>query len=206
MNTETLILAQLNLECIRLNNQGYLAQFQCDNPDTVSRLYIFHDGKKYYRYLQENVPSVLRQHLKLLRKNVLFEDIEQIQQTLGEHKPCQSIFRGRTYSFSEDNLNRPFDDKDIDYHSSNCEIVINREVVASCTSVREDERAAEAWVHTNEAFRGQGFGKRVTLAWARQVAQKGKIAFYTHSVDNIASQKLVEKLPFVWRYDLVSYD
>lgn len=206
MNTEQLILAQLKLECIRLNNQGYLSQFQCDNPDPIDRLYIFHDSQTYYRYLREDLPPILRQHLKLLRETVIFDDVEQIQQTLAEHQPCENVFRGRTYIFPEDCLDLPFDDHKILYNGSNCEIAIGSEIVASCTSVREDATAAEAWVHTHGAFRGHGFGSRVTLAWARQMTEKGKIAFYSHSVENIASRKLIEKLPFVWCYDSVAYN
>jgi RimJ/RimL family protein N-acetyltransferase len=206
MNIESLIHTQLQLECIHLNNNGYLTQFQCDNPDPIARLYIYRAARKYYRFIQDNIPPVLRQHLKLLKDKVVFDEIEQIQQTLGEHHACETIFRGKTYILPQDALNLPYEDSNIVYGgSSGCEIVVNGKIVASCTSVREDGTAAEAWVHTHEAYRGQGYGKQVTLAWARRVTQNGKIAFYSHSVDNIASQKLVEKLPFIWCYDLVAY-
>lgn len=205
MNTEYLINIQLNLACVRRNARGYLVQFQCDNPDPAARLYIYHDAQDYYRFIRDDVPSVLREHLKLLRETTVFNEIAQIQQTLGEHKPCNTIFRGKTYIFPKEALNLAYDDSEIVYDGSTCQIIQNNEIVAFCASVREDGAAAEAWVYTHDAHRGKNYGQIVALAWARRVAQKGKIPFYTHSIDNLSSQKLVEKLPFIWRYDLVAY-
>jgi GNAT superfamily N-acetyltransferase len=206
MDSQALILLQLELECIRINQNGYLESFQCDNPDDVARLYIYRDTASYYRYLRQDLDPVLRQHLKLIREERLFQEHEMVQRTLSEEKPCETIFHGRTYRFPEEALALPYLDNEILYgEGSVCAIEVAGQRVASCSSVRENGRAAEAWVLTDELYRGKGYGRRVTLAWARHIAEKGKVPFYSHSISNIGSQRLAESLPFVWAYDLIAY-
>jgi RimJ/RimL family protein N-acetyltransferase len=206
MDTQSLIFLQLELECIRLNKNGYLAAFQCDHPDEIGRLYLYRDAERYYRFLSQELDATIRQHLKLLREEMLFAEHEKVKRILSEENPSNSIFCGRSYIFPEEALSETYEDTAISFgESSLCAIKIDGQVVASCSSVRENGKAAEAWVHTEEAFRGKAYGQRVVLAWARRITEKGKIAFYSHSIHNISSQRLVEKLPFVWVYDLVSY-
>lgn len=206
MDTQALILLQLELECIRVNTNGYLESFQCDNPDEAARLYVYQDRERYYRFLRQDVEPTLRQHLKLLPEKQLFEEVEMVQRSLSEEKACESIFQGRCYIFPQETLAESEDDKAvIQKESSLCTIEYDGKIVAACSSVRENEKAAEAWVHTEEAFRGKGYGRRVTLAWARLIAKKGKIPFYSHSIHNLGSQNLVAKLPFIWVFDLISY-
>jgi hypothetical protein len=206
MSSQELILLQLELECIRLNQNGYLQSFQCDNPDEAARLYVYRDAENYYRYLRQDIDPVLRQHLKLIQEERLFEEQEMVQRTLSEERPSASIFRGRTYVFPAEALEQAYEDKQIFFgESSLCGIEIAGQVVASSSSVRENGKAAEAWVHTEAAYRGMGYGRRVVLAWARRIAEKGKTPFYSHAMSNLESRRLVESLPFFWVYDLVSY-
>lgn len=206
MDTQALILLQLELECVRLNRNGYLESFQCDNPDALGRLAIYRDAETYYRFLRHDVDATLRQHLKLLREETLFADHAMVRRSLSEESPCESVFIGRSYIFPEEALSESYEDSAIIFgESSLCAIEIDGQIVASASSVRENGKAAEAWVHTEDNFRGKGYGQRVVLAWARRIAEKGKVPFYSHSLGNIGSQRLVEKLPFVWVYDLVSY-
>ena len=73
-------------------------------------------------------------------------------------------------------------------------------IVAACVSSREDATAGEAWVRTEEAYRGQGYAQRVTATWAAALQRAGKIAFYSHRLDNAASAGVARSLglqPFV---------
>jgi hypothetical protein len=206
MDSQALIFLQLELECIRLNQKGYLESFQCDNPDDAARLYIYRDAESYHRYLRHDIDPVLRQHIKLIREDRLYEEHEMVKRTLSEESPCESIFQGRSYVFPPEALEQPYEDSEIFFgESSLCGIEIAGQVVASSSSVRENDKAAEAWVHTEAAYRGMGYGRRVVLAWARRIAEKGKVPFYSHAISNLGSQRLVESLPFLRVYDLVSY-
>ncbi len=68
------------------------------------------------------------------------------------------------------------------------------QVVATCESARESALAAEAWVRTLPAARGQGYATRVTAAWALDVRHRGKIPFYSHHRANAASAGVARAL------------
>ena len=74
--------------------------------------------------------------------------------------------------------------------------VMEREgkVVSACVSARENETCGEAWVFTAPEYRHQGFAQKVVNAWARSLMRAGKIPFYSHKVDNLASAHLAGKL------------
>jgi predicted GNAT family acetyltransferase len=49
--------------------------------------------------------------------------------------------------------------------------------------------------------RGQGLALQVVSAWASSVLRDGKIPFYSHAVENIASYKVAVKLGLVHLFD-----
>ncbi|MGH2485624.1 MAG: GNAT family N-acetyltransferase, partial [Ktedonobacterales bacterium] len=67
-------------------------------------------------------------------------------------------------------------------------------VVATCVSTREIERAGEAWVQTARAYRGRGYARQVTAAWGDALLRQGKVAFYSHALDNAASAGVARTL------------
>jgi len=84
-------------------------------------------------------------------------------------------------------------------------IVLDERIVSTCTSSRENETAGEAWVRTLPEFRRHGFARQVTAAWAHGLQQQGKIPFYSHSSDNLASRALARSLRLVQFVAGVSY-
>ncbi len=76
-------------------------------------------------------------------------------------------------------------------------IVVDGLVVATCESSRESELAAEAWVRTLPAARGQGYATRVTAAWALDARHRGKIPFYSHQRANAASAGVARALGLI---------
>ena len=74
--------------------------------------------------------------------------------------------------------------------------VIEREgkVVSACVSTRENETSGEAWVYTAPEYRHQGFAQKTVSAWARSLMGAGKVPFYSHKIDNLASAHLAAKL------------
>jgi hypothetical protein len=66
--------------------------------------------------------------------------------------------------------------------------------VAVCMSARHTRLAAEASLHTVEAFRQRGHGAAVARAWARTLQCEGRIALYSTSAQNLASQAVARTL------------
>ena len=74
-------------------------------------------------------------------------------------------------------------------------------ILTACVSSRENEKVAESWVFTAPEHRGQGLALQVVTAWASRVLREGKIPFYSHVVENVASSKVAEKLRLIHLYD-----
>jgi RimJ/RimL family protein N-acetyltransferase len=205
MNIEALIRLQLELECIRINERGYVQQFPCNNPDAAARLYVMYDGQHYHRYIRHDVPTEMRQLLKLMAGATLFAEHERVRGVLLEDAPCEDVFIGKTYIFPEA-IAVP-DDAQIVFHKEGhlCAIVVNGVVVSSCSSVRENDHAAEAWVLTDEAYRNRGYGLCVVQAWAKRIRAAHKVPFYSHHIQNTASQRLAETAGMQWVFDIVAY-
>lgn len=67
-------------------------------------------------------------------------------------------------------------------------------VVSICFCARRSQIAAEAGVETVAAYRGRGFGSRVTAAWARLIGDAGRLPLYSTSWSNRASLAMAHKL------------
>ena len=84
-------------------------------------------------------------------------------------------------------------------------MIAAEEVVSLCFCARLTGTAAEAGLRTEADFRRQGYGVAVTAAWASQVLATGRIAFYSTSADNLASQRVAARLglrPIGWMWQL----
>jgi predicted GNAT family acetyltransferase len=46
----------------------------------------------------------------------------------------------------------------------------------------------------DEEYRHQGFAQRVVSAWAMRLISVGKVPFYSHKIQNIASTNLAKRL------------
>jgi hypothetical protein len=70
-------------------------------------------------------------------------------------------------------------------------------IVSICFCARRSDVAAEAGLETAVAFRGRGFGPRVTAAWALAIRASGRIPLYSTSWSNNASLVVARKLGLV---------
>jgi hypothetical protein len=69
--------------------------------------------------------------------------------------------------------------------------------VSVCFCARSCETATEAGLETAAAFRGRGFGPRVTAAWIAAIQASGRIPLYSTSWANGASLAVARKLGLV---------
>jgi hypothetical protein len=73
-------------------------------------------------------------------------------------------------------------------------VVRDGQVVSVCYSARSGESAAEAGVETATPYRGRGIAAIATAAWAAAVQRSGRLALYSTSWENRASQAVAKKL------------
>lgn len=76
-------------------------------------------------------------------------------------------------------------------------VVEEGRAVSVCRSVRVTREAHEAGVETLPEFRGRGYARDVTAAWARAVRTRGAEPLYSTSWENTASQAVARKLRLV---------
>jgi GNAT superfamily N-acetyltransferase len=67
-------------------------------------------------------------------------------------------------------------------------------IVSACMSVRENGQCGEAWVYTDPQYRHQGFARQAVSTWAQNMLNAGKIPFYSHKMNNLASANLAKRL------------
>ena len=66
--------------------------------------------------------------------------------------------------------------------------------VSACVSTRENEQCGEPWVYTDPQYRNLGLAQRVVDVWAQHLIKAGKVPFYSHKMENIASANLANRL------------
>ncbi|WP_163099755.1 GNAT family N-acetyltransferase [Peribacillus alkalitolerans] len=88
----------------------------------------------------------------------------------------------------------PYTFENLEYKQPCFVIVEDNITVSICCSARKSTRADEASVFTHEDYRGRGYSIDVTNAWAEEVQKQGRIALYSTSWDNFASQSVARKL------------
>jgi hypothetical protein len=66
--------------------------------------------------------------------------------------------------------------------------------VSVCFCARRSEQAAAAGLETAPAFRGRGFGARVTAAWAKAIRASALVPLYSATWTNAASLAVARKL------------
>ncbi|MCS0670067.1 GNAT family N-acetyltransferase [Cytobacillus firmus] len=88
----------------------------------------------------------------------------------------------------------PYTYEDFEYKQP-CFVIIEDNIpVSICCSARQTSKADEASLFTHKDYRGRAYGADVAKAWAAEVQIQGRIALYSTSKDNLASQSVARKL------------
>ena len=77
---------------------------------------------------------------------------------------------------------------------------------AAAWSVRESAHAAECAVETREPYRRRGLARQVTAAWADHVLARGRVPFFSHLIENVASRGLATSLGAVPVFEVVTLE
>jgi hypothetical protein len=206
-----LIHLQLAIECIELNTNGLLVRIPGPDPDDIARVYVFKHKGGFNAYFRHDVPPFVREQVQALTPARAFDDQEAVKDLLVADAPCAEAGTWQTYTFPHilNSSQFPSVVRLNESHGALIErdrtgmdvtrravyaVIQDGMTVSTCLSVRENEQAGECYVYTVEPYRGRGFGKQVTAAWAHHIQQQGKIAFYSHALDNPASQAVARGL------------
>ena len=214
MDSFRLICLQMELECMRLDDQRNIIRLHCENPDEMHRVFaVRYEGEEAVLF-QAGLPEGLRKKLAQIPFDEFFTAPKQIRAVLAEHAPCPGYFVGKSYIFP-DNLSAalytraiPLVDVKPDFDTAKgagFAVVEDGQVVSTCESSHESASAGEAWVQTLEAYRRRGYARQVTLAWAHHLQRQGKVPFYSHLWNNLASQSLAESMGLIQFLDAAGY-
>ena len=72
--------------------------------------------------------------------------------------------------------------------------VVNGSAVSICYCARLSSSGAEAGVETLDSMRGRGHATAAVAAWATAVRRRGLLPLYSTSWENVASQRVAEKV------------
>lgn len=161
-------------------------------------------------YYDEALPSELHTEMSKRIQNVTFPTIESLLEFLRSKNISFEVGHYKTYIFPsrfaellDGNVIRlhkedlsvqafGFDGFSEEVYAIECD----GRIISACVSARENEFCGEAWVYTDPEFRKQGNAQKVVGAWAKSLISAGKVPFYSHKIQNIASANLANRLGF----------
>jgi hypothetical protein len=206
-----LLAIQLTLECIGMDKDGLLVRIPGPYPDGIPRFYVAEFSGGRAMYCSRDMPPTIRPALLALPFERARDDYRAVCSLLDQHASCDGVWAGASYTFPGD-FPSPDDDAVVRLDASDRALIerfdpellafpppvyallVDGAIVAACVSSRENAQAGEAWVQTHPAYRRRGYGRRATAAWGAGLVRQGKIAYYSHRVDNAASAAIARGL------------
>jgi hypothetical protein len=180
-------LIQLNVTLeYALDAQGDLVP----DPDSTerARFIIYRFGEHSARFFRPEVPLALRAQLAAMPAAAIFDSPETVQRLLVS--PAHWLGQAYTFTRAPDSHSFP----DVIHEADQFVVKQNGEPVTRAWSVRQNARTAELAVETLPEYRRHGWARQATSAWATAVLLSGRLPFYSHARDNLASQALARSL------------
>ena len=207
MNPLTYLLLQMGLEGKGLVGEQTIRQVQVV-PDEELPLMLLAQlaDQKLVAYYSELLSSDVQAQLSSYVSAIEFPAIDPMLSVLKSNNLRSDTGHYKTYLFPPQTTTNPevtclskHDPKiqTFGFHDFAEQVyAIERDgsVVSACVSVREDQNCGEAWVYSDPAYRRQGLAKKVASAWAHSLMSIGKVPFYSHKIDNVASASLAGAL------------
>ena len=200
-NVPRLIKLQVELEYY-VNPDGYLVPFP--GSDEQAQFIVYRTAQDFVRFFRHDLPETTRAALARTDLARIFEDPSVITSILGSGKTAGSI---PVFS-SGVILAVPHQAADIHavYRDNGWMIDLDGEIVAYAWSVRQNDASAELAVEVETGYRRRGFGRQLAAAWARQVLESGRVAFYSYRLDNLPSMSLARRLGVVEFARCIAFD
>lgn len=206
-----LIRAQLELECIGVDDEGLLHRIPGDHPDDIHRAFLVRHLEATELFIRRDVDATVIRKLRRLSTDRLWCDPAELARLLyGSAVVPEGSWSGSAYYFAdaypEDAEAYPEGSFALATTGEGKHVVsVDGTEVSWAWSSRSNDRCAELATETDEAHRRQGLATRVCGAWANEQLSRGRIPFYSHLSGNVASAALAEKLGVTHFMDCVSY-
>jgi GNAT superfamily N-acetyltransferase len=195
---------QFELECIGVRN-GLLVRIPSDDPDDIARFVVARHVAGHTAYVRHDVAPHVRDQLRALPPHAAWSDTAAVANLLAAGTGTHGeLWRGRSYTFQRLPAEDEYPDGARD--GDRFAVVVDGMPVSWAWSSRSNARAAELAAETLPAFQRRGYARQAVLAWAQHQLIQGKIAFYSHKLENRASQALAAAIGVVHFMDTVHYE
>jgi hypothetical protein len=165
-------------------------------PGKESTLFtISHHPGGHIRFYRYDLPHHIRRQIEALDPETALRDHAAVRQILDRYVPCDTVFAGKGYHFAR--VPSSAECPDAVYRDGCYVILVDGKPVSWAWTADESEQAAELAVETIAKHQRRGYARQVVAAWAAHVLGEGKVAFYSHEVDNTASEALAHSLGVV---------
>lgn len=223
MDALSLIHLQLAIECIGLDPGGLLIRIPGPDPDEIGQIKAYRHAGGYVTYCRHGLSVSLRERIRALGAEASFHDRESVKAILGADDHCTHVDVFHTYIFPDTptsypcpdvvRLGRQHAELTQAYHEgldvvgrAVFAVIRDGKIVSTCVSARENGSAGECGVFTLPEYRRRGFGRQVTAAWCAHLGDLGKVAFYSHTEENLASRRVARSLGLRLSFVLVNYE
>ena len=201
MKDEELVHLQIKLE-YHLTSDGRLVPFPGSTEQ--ARFIVYQVSSGCQRFFRADLPEPVCAQLWTVSGEEALRGTEKVKAILSVHGPCGPVWTGKSYFFRGPPDSGSF--RRVVRENKRFVMVKCGEVVSWAFSARENDASAELAVETIPQFRRKGFAKATASAWADGVISAGKIAFFSHAHDNVASEALARSLGLVHFTTAAAYD
>jgi RimJ/RimL family protein N-acetyltransferase len=213
MRIDEYLYNQMALEGIRVSGTNLITRAHPDVEEFPLALLVDIRNEKKLLFFDDTLPQILLEKLTAWHPETFgITSIVEEFRISGIETKVNSF---RTYAFPENLVDREVENMKCSHRDDPKVtefgfgglgekvhvIEQNGKIISACVSSRENEAAAESWVFTAPEHRRQGLALQVVTAWAGSVLRNGKIPFYSHAFENIASSKVAEKLRLIHLFD-----
>jgi hypothetical protein len=202
---------QLKLEGKGLSGDGLLTQIS-PSSEVLPLVLVAHtsDGHSLTCW-SEALPIELRLDLAIRAPHLEFPQVDGVLDALRSYGIQTKVGHFRTYIFPESDAQVkatvakcfPKDNPKVKGFGFNgladdvYAIEDDEQIVSACVSALENNECAEAWVLTAPQHRRKGLARMTVAAWAEAMREQGRIPFYSHKIENLASASLASKLELI---------
>ena len=209
MNPLDALHLQLRLEGRALIGDDSLRQVEVVHDEEMPLMLIAQlAGQNLVAYFDESLEQGLQAELKKQVSRIAFPNMDALSALLNQRNISFEVGQYKTNTFPE--AYAAFKDETVHCYfrqdptikafgfngfAENVHAIEkDGKLVSACVSTRENASCGEAWVYTDKKYRHQGLAQKVVSVWAASLLSVGKVPFYSHKIQNVASAYLAKRL------------
>ncbi|CAN5161182.1 hypothetical protein BH23CHL1_BH23CHL1_23320 [soil metagenome] len=154
----------------------------------VPRVTFYRHSAGHTAFLRDDLPEAVRTSILELSVEHAINNPETVKAILDS----KLVLPRTTYYF--DRAPELQDEPEAILRDGRWGILVDGVVACEAWTAGVNGVAATIRVDTLPEFRGRGYARQATAAWVADVLRAGMIPYYTHAIDNLASQSLARSL------------